>query len=195
LLSASLVERWPQVCRVEITFIKLLRNPFVSATKISMKCGVNWIPLRIRVRSRNTQPHLKLQGTFRRRTTDYRALLRKMTYEDKASYDSTPPCIFCRCKWELNLPIHTCKKNTHTHVCTSTCTRTHRYAHVKTHMHIYMCKNTYAYLYVHICAVVTIRPWEKALLYRSFHTVYIYICIHKYIYTYIHVYTCIYICK
>jgi len=24
-----------------------------------MKCVVNWIPLRIRVRSRNTQPHLK----------------------------------------------------------------------------------------------------------------------------------------
>ena len=24
-----------------------------------MKCAVNWIPLRIRVRSRNTQPHLK----------------------------------------------------------------------------------------------------------------------------------------
>ena len=25
--------------------------------------------------------------------TNYRALLRKMTYKDKASYDSTPPCI------------------------------------------------------------------------------------------------------
>ena len=25
-----------------------------------MKCAVNWIPLRIRVRSRNTQPHLKV---------------------------------------------------------------------------------------------------------------------------------------
>jgi len=25
-----------------------------------MKCVVNWIPLRIRVRSRNTQPHLNL---------------------------------------------------------------------------------------------------------------------------------------
>ena len=33
-------------------------NRFVSTTKISMKCVVNWIPLRIRVRSRNTQPHL-----------------------------------------------------------------------------------------------------------------------------------------
>jgi len=30
---------------------------------------------------------------FRKRATNYRALLRKMTYEDKASYDCTPPCI------------------------------------------------------------------------------------------------------
>ena len=35
---------------------------------------------------------LKLQIIFRRRATNYRALLRKMTYKDKARYDSTPPC-------------------------------------------------------------------------------------------------------
>jgi len=34
---------------------------------------------------------LKLQVIFRKRATDYRALLRKITYEDKASYDPTPP--------------------------------------------------------------------------------------------------------
>ena len=38
--------------------------------------------------------------TFRKRATNYRALLRKMTYKDKASYESSPPCtvysnIFC----------------------------------------------------------------------------------------------------
>ena len=38
---------------------------------------------------------LKLQVIFRKRATNYRALLRKMTYENKASYDSTPPCIHC----------------------------------------------------------------------------------------------------
>jgi len=31
-----------------------------SQQKNSMKCVVNWIPLRIRVRSRNTQPYLKV---------------------------------------------------------------------------------------------------------------------------------------
>ena len=35
---------------------------------------------------------LKLQVIFCKRATNYRALLRKMIYEDKASYESTPPC-------------------------------------------------------------------------------------------------------
>jgi len=35
---------------------------------------------------------LKLQVIFRKIATDYRALLRKMTCKDKASYDSTPLC-------------------------------------------------------------------------------------------------------
>ena len=35
---------------------------------------------------------LKLQVNFRKRATNYRALLRKMTYKDKASYGSSPPC-------------------------------------------------------------------------------------------------------
>ena len=36
---------------------------------------------------------LKLQVMFCKRATNYRALLRKMTCQDKASYDSAPPCI------------------------------------------------------------------------------------------------------
>jgi len=35
---------------------------------------------------------LKSQVIFCKRATNYRALLLKMTYEDKASYDSTPAC-------------------------------------------------------------------------------------------------------
>ena len=35
---------------------------------------------------------LQSQVIFRKRATNHRALLRKMTYQDKASYDSTPPC-------------------------------------------------------------------------------------------------------
>jgi len=46
------------VCRIKITFTELPTNLFVCTTKKSMKCVVNWIPRRIRVRSKNTQPHL-----------------------------------------------------------------------------------------------------------------------------------------
>ena len=35
---------------------------------------------------------LKLQVSFRTRATNYRALSTKMTYQDKASYGSSPPC-------------------------------------------------------------------------------------------------------
>jgi len=36
---------------------------------------------------------LKLQVIFHKRAHNHRAHLQKMTYKDKASYDSTPPCI------------------------------------------------------------------------------------------------------
>ena len=44
---------------------------------------------------------LKLQVIFHRRVTNDRALLQKMTYKDKASYGSSPPCsgwlrLFCK---------------------------------------------------------------------------------------------------
>jgi len=75
LLSAALLEHWPQVCRVKMTCTKLPTNCFASTRKISMKCAVNWIPLRIFVRSRNTQTHLKrkkqLAHIIRTRSTAY----------------------------------------------------------------------------------------------------------------------------
>jgi len=45
---------------------------------------------------------LKLQVIFRKRATNYRALLRKMTCKDKASCGSSPPCTGCECVsvWE-----------------------------------------------------------------------------------------------
>ena len=36
---------------------------------------------------------LKVQVIFRKRTTNCRALLRKMTCKDKASYGPSPPCM------------------------------------------------------------------------------------------------------
>jgi len=42
---------------------------------------------------------LKLWVSFRKRATNYRALLREMTYKDKASYESSLPCSRYRHIW------------------------------------------------------------------------------------------------
>jgi len=51
---------------------------------------------------------LNLLASFLKRATNDRALLRKITYKDQASYASSPPCSLC---------IHT--RKTHTHAQTS----------------------------------------------------------------------------
>jgi len=53
----------------------------------------------------------KLQVTFHKRATKYRALLRKMTYKDKGSYESSPPCIYVSTVWEC-LPFENIYKST-----------------------------------------------------------------------------------
>jgi len=53
-------ERWPQVCRVKITFRLLRNNWFVSTKTNSMKCFENWILLNSHVRFNKTQPYLKM---------------------------------------------------------------------------------------------------------------------------------------
>jgi len=78
---------------------------------------------------------LKLQVIFRKRATIYGAFLRKMTYGDEASYDSTSTCTVLglfptenRAHFEVKPPsLHSCLKritlmciyvltcNTHTH--------------------------------------------------------------------------------
>jgi len=47
---------------------------------------------------------LKLQVNFRKRATNYGALLRKMTCNDKASYGFSPPCMYVvvREYWGMN---------------------------------------------------------------------------------------------
>jgi len=53
-----LLERWPQVCHVKITFELLRISAFVSTKRNSMKGFVNCIPLNTHVRLNTTQPCL-----------------------------------------------------------------------------------------------------------------------------------------
>jgi len=65
LLPANMFGHWPHVCCVRITFGLIVTNCFVSTTTNlnSMECLVNWIPLRICVRSKLkiTQPFLQYE--------------------------------------------------------------------------------------------------------------------------------------
>jgi len=86
LLLEDMHERWPHFCRVKITFTLLPTNSFVSTTTNSMKCLVNWIPERIRVRSRNARTHIKAGFGFVR--TNVRFLW-------NPSYKAFHPLCFC----------------------------------------------------------------------------------------------------
>ena len=90
---------------------------------------------------------LKLQVIFRKRTTNYRALLQKMTYEYKPSYASSPLCIVARLYssvywWILLSSLHTNESSSFAgsavySLCMFTCKHT--------------CIHTYMYVYIHIC--------------------------------------------
>ena len=51
----------------------------------------------------------KLQIIFHKRATTYRALLRKMTYKDKGSYESSPPCMTHMFVWHIWNICHMCE--------------------------------------------------------------------------------------
>ena len=111
---------------------------------------------------------LKLQVIFHKRATNYRVLLRKMTYTDKASYWSSPPCtlhitfkpflnsvnrhtqVGASLKQEESLKrnifcnIHTQYMQTHIHISCNIHTQ-----YMQTHMHI-LHGSTSIHTYVHI---------------------------------------------
>ena len=69
----------------------------------------------------------KLQIIFHKRAIKYRSLLRKMTYKDKGSYESSPPCMY----------MYVC-------VCICICICMYMYVHV------------YVYVYICICMYITL---------------------------------------
>jgi len=48
----------------------------------------------------------KLQVSFGKRATNYKVLLREITYKDKASYTSLPPCSIQMCMFEYVCTAH-----------------------------------------------------------------------------------------
>jgi len=89
---------------------------------------------------------LKLQVIFRRRATNYRALLRKMTYKDKTCCGSTPPCT-C-------IPLirkHRVNRTNAMNVYTCACTRTRTHTHTLPHARVRHMWESHAYQECIIC--------------------------------------------
>jgi len=141
---------------------------------------------------------LKLWVSFRKRAIDYRALVQKMTYEDKTSYGSSPPCNLRMQIWtqtKLHCPgasmfwyishwgmrrVVRVHESCHTHAWITALTW-------MSHITLYC---TFEYVRLRYCKhSVYTRIYVGIFIYR-----YIYIYIYVYIYIYIYIYICKYIC-
>jgi len=71
---------------------------WLSLSCLITRCYENWfVSLKNTTGWRRLIGSPKLQIIFHKRATKYRALLLKMTYKDKATDDSTPPCTLIPC--------------------------------------------------------------------------------------------------
>jgi len=136
---------------------------------------------------------LKLQVIFRRRGTNYRALLQKITYTDKASYDSTPPCIeslipkvmtrlwgvpscaLSRCIPQ-RLKIHTIHTTQHLTTVAYQCDlKIHTTQHLTTQHATYVTSLTDMCVVTYSCAVQTLRIYATCCSVPSVQTLRIYV--------------------
>jgi len=79
---------WVNLTWVHRALFPLVPTPFLQIESVRVCAGTGW---------RRLIGSPKLQIIFHIRATKYRALLRKMTYKDKGSYESSPPCSFSWC--------------------------------------------------------------------------------------------------
>ena len=167
----SLLERWPQVCRVRITFDLLPTNCFISATMNSMKCPGNWIPRRIRICSRKSSPHLdplrlasheSRSGLKNKQIQNLEVVSQKnastYSYTHTHTHTHTQTLIQKHGHTHIHTRTHTFKHvNTNIHIFTHTREHmfgthiyTRRHTHIHTHIHLHMNTHTYARKYTHV---------------------------------------------
>ena len=94
---------------------------------------------------------LKLQVSFRKRAIIHRALLRKMTYKDKASYASLPPCMSSSSTVRLYTHMYVCDEDP---LCPPFLQCVNTYIHIYIYViRMYTCiYSAYAYVYVQCIA-------------------------------------------
>ena len=100
----------------------------------------------------------KLQMIFHKRATKYRSLLRKMTYKDKGSYESSPPCIISHLMCSEMYSIvcwHMCSMKLPSQHDTSTSPHTVSTEHAR-----YLCSNI-----IHVYYLVLRKAFDCMLAY------------------------------
>ena len=121
---------------------------------------------------------LELQLIFRKRATNCRALLRKMTYKDKASYGSSPPCTWC--EWCIVVFVDVCEfLVVVVYVCSCVCVcvcvwvfsvRWWVCACVCVCVCICVCDSAYVVcLRAHACVCKCVCMWVRETVYKSCH--------------------------
>jgi len=151
-----------------------------------------------------------MQVIFRKSANNYWGLFRKITYKNKASYDSTPPCAYlrrtiteiylyiyvCTPAWVYltSASLEACSKTIYTlHTCTHL--RVYSYIHIYAHIHIYICTHTHIYTRKYIHYIDGLGSEFTGSLLKRHEYIYIYTYIHKYIrihvyiYIFVHTYT------
>jgi len=152
------------VCVTCLIHLRLWHFPSLYVWHNSFTC-VTWL---LRTGWRRLIRSPKLQVIFRKRATNYRAVLWKVTYKDKASYESSPPC-----KWVTVLYCHVPRVCVTCLMCVChvvafrrgwmsmvyICICMYIYTHTRTHVCVHM--------YIHICTGV---PWHVCMPCHVTHT-------------------------
>jgi len=142
----------------------------------------------------------KSQIIFHKRATKYRSLLRKMTYKDKGSYESSSPCIYHTNGWLMVCWLFPLSVGEFWHVHSNAVyERDAGYNRQFVHKHgLYsrtqVCLSKYMCMLVGVCVCLWVFVcacmWMYVLMYIYVHT---YIYTYTYKHTHMHVYICIYI--
>ena len=92
-LRDYILQKRPIFCKRDLLMCLVVSSEIQSCALLHLHVFIYLIKDKIEVTGwRRLVGSPKLQMIFHKRATEYRSLLRKMTYKGKGSYESSPPC-------------------------------------------------------------------------------------------------------
>jgi len=140
---------------------------FISMRDMTHTCAGHDLPLRVTATGwRRPIGCLKLHVIFRKRASNYRAVLWKMTYKDKASYGTLPPCMIRTCGMTHQYMRHDAFVGEAWLVVV--CAMVHSYMWHDSCIYKYICKYVYTYNYVYTLTHTYIHIYHWFVWHDSF---------------------------